>query len=144
MSAEQRFFDKVAPEPNSGCWLWCGTGTMGGYGQFWDGGKLVLAHRWAYTYFTQEVPEGLDLDHLCRVRCCVNPAHLEPVTRKENCRRAPTSPLNRDHCINGHPYNEKNLRIAVAGDRRCRECKNQQDREYRVRARIDKMEGTTP
>jgi hypothetical protein len=81
------------PEPNSGCVLWLGELNSAGYGRISQGnnhvGKRVryLAHRVSYELAKGQVPEGMELDHLCRVRCCINPEHLEPVTRSENNRR---------------------------------------------------------
>lgn len=84
---------RYIPEPNSGCWLWLGELNSAGYGRISQGsnhnGTRVrsLAHRVSYELAKGPIPEGLELDHLCRVRCCVNPGHLEPVTRSENNRR---------------------------------------------------------
>ena len=85
-TALERFEVKVDRQPG-GCWLWTGATTDKGYGVFWDG-KLGRAHRWAYTHWRGPIPEGLTLDHLCQVKACVNPDHLEPVTALENYRRA--------------------------------------------------------
>ncbi len=71
-----------------GCWHWTGSRVHNGYGLFWIGGSNVRAHRAMYELMVGPIPAGLDLDHLCRVRHCVNPEHLEPVTRAENLRRA--------------------------------------------------------
>lgn len=114
--AEERFWEKVSQEPMSGCWLWTGAVDRG-YGQFSaHAGQHAKAHRFSYELLRGPIPKGLDLDHLCRVRCCVNPAHLEPVTRKENLRRSPLVPARvggiamgkitsaRTHCCNGHEY----------------------------------------
>jgi hypothetical protein len=81
-----RFIQKYVPEPNTGCWLWTGYVDRHGYGQF-KGAKQGSAHRWSYEYHAGPIPEGLQLDHLCRVRSCVNPAHLEPVTCRVNVSR---------------------------------------------------------
>ncbi|MFH0981536.1 MAG: HNH endonuclease signature motif containing protein [Planctomycetota bacterium] len=87
--AEERFWPKV--DKTDSCWLWIGAMNLQGYGNFWIGPTetegYVGAHRFAYTHFVGPVPEGMDLDHLCRNRACVNPAHLEPVTRRVNLRR---------------------------------------------------------
>jgi hypothetical protein len=83
---EERFYDSIEPEPNSGCWLFA-LGGPRGYGYLsvgGRGGRRVLAHRFSYELHVGPVPEGLVLDHLCRVRRCVNPRHLEPVTQREN------------------------------------------------------------
>ena len=90
---DQAFMAKVAVTPE-GCWQW--TGGRGGYqksyGTFFGGFGTVRAHRWAYERWVGSVPDGMQLDHLCRVRLCVNPAHLEPVTASENKRRSPLLP----------------------------------------------------
>ena len=84
-STIKRFYDKVIPEPNSGCWLWIGCNSKRhGYGSFWMGGKVIASHIAAYRLFKGLVPEGLELDHLCRMPFCVNPDHLEAVTHTVN------------------------------------------------------------
>ena len=78
------------PEPNTGCWLWLGGLNQKGYPQFKHQQRTWRAHRFMYERAKGPLPEGLTLDHLCRVRSCVNPDHLEPVTHAENCRRRPS------------------------------------------------------
>lgn len=86
-----RFWAKVDIDPPSGCWLWTGAvDEATGYGRFWTADGLGYAHRIAHELFVGPIPAGLDIDHLCRVRRCVNPAHLEPVTRRENLLRGET------------------------------------------------------
>ncbi|MDE9364574.1 HNH endonuclease signature motif containing protein [Luteipulveratus sp. YIM 133132] len=86
----QRFMDKVRVPSGRGCWLWLGALSMGqsGYGQFRTRTGAHMAHRWLWERQHGAVPDGLQLDHLCRVTRCVNPEHLEPVTPAENDRRA--------------------------------------------------------
>lgn len=94
--------ENYALEPNTGCWLWLGHVRPNGYGQVWSPKerRLVGAHRAMYEHLIGPVPKTLDLDHLCRVRCCVNPAHLEPVSRSENLRRGLGT--RKTHCKRGH------------------------------------------
>lgn len=115
------------PEPNSGCWLWTGSVSKGGYGKVLIAGcKTGYAHRLLYEALVSPIPDGLDLDHLCRVRCCVNPGHLEPVTRKVNIHRgeSPASQhARKTHCANGHPLSGENLKRREGGWRRCLICR---------------------
>lgn len=85
-TAEERFWPKVDRRGDSECWPWLAYLNRNGYGQFVGGGE-VLAHRFAYVLLVGPIPTGLTLDHLCFNPGCVNPAHLEPVTRSENAKR---------------------------------------------------------
>lgn len=95
--------------PN-GCWKWTAATTRNGYGIFRDNGKNYPAHRWLYEYSVGAIPSNLECDHLCRNRCCVNPDHIEPVTKLENNRRGNGGKWQKEktHCPNGHPYVEEN------------------------------------
>jgi hypothetical protein len=108
-STAERFWAKV--RKTDGCWLWQGS-LRSGYGRFRGGaGPLVTAHRYAYRLLVGPIPEGLVLDHLCRNGACVNPAHLEPVTQRENLRRGTgfnATNAAKTHCPAGHPYSEAN------------------------------------
>lgn len=122
----QLFFDKVKVDPETGCWLWQGYVTVHGYGQFWNGDRLVGAHVFGYEAHKGPVPDGLDLDHLCRVRRCVNPDHLEAVTRRENLLRGLTIPAAKaaqTHCEHGHEFTEANTYRGANGKRSCRICR---------------------
>lgn len=83
----ERLFAKRVRNPETGCWDWIGGIGSHGYGALWDGRQMTVAHRVMYELVVGPIPDGLDIDHLCRNRACVNPAHMEPVTRGENLRR---------------------------------------------------------
>lgn len=145
---EFAFYERFLPEPNTGCWLWIGnidTGT--GYGRLWaPGRRSLLAHRFSYTLHIRQIPRGLQLDHLCRVRSCVSPQHLEPVTIQENLRRglgttAATAArvknaLAKTHCKTGHLYSDTNTFIANDGSRGCRQCHRESQARYCERKAI--------
>lgn len=130
---------KALPEPNSGCLLWTGAVNAYGYGLVNIQGQSRLAHRTIYKMACGPVPDGLDLDHLCRVRCCVNPAHLEPVTRLENARRGICGEVTasrqraKTHCPQGHPYAGSNLYVGPTGRRGCRACRGAQAKAHQLR-----------
>jgi len=88
MTTEQRFWAKVDKNGPGGCWLWTAARYPGGYGQFRANGKGGAAHRFAYELLVGPIPEGLEVDHVCHVRHCVNPGHLQAVTRSVNMTRA--------------------------------------------------------
>ena len=100
-------------EVENGCWLWQGSKTKEGYGQFWVDGKHEPAHRWAYETIVNPLPQGLECDHLCQVTCCVKPWHIEPVTRQVNMLRGKNTfaRINSEKvsCIYGHPFSGDNV-----------------------------------
>ncbi len=98
ISALERFLRKVQPV-NSGCWLWTGTLNYEGYGVIRVNGLLLFAHRYAYEQWVGCIRDDYVVDHLCRVPACVNPDHLEVVTRSENVRRGQRCCL---RCIEVH------------------------------------------
>ena len=131
----ERFEDKFIPEPNSGCWLWTGSCNDQGYGNFKYFGRVEKAHRVAYRLYVGPIPTNMELDHLCRVPQCVNPAHLEPVTHWENGRRGQVGKwqLRKTHCPHGHPYSGENLYIDTRGRRNCKECRQRIARKCRAK-----------
>lgn len=120
-SVSDRVWNLVAPEPNTGCWLWLGAVNHSGYGTMTIGRRTRMAHRASYEAHKGAIPEGLAIDHRCKVRSCVNPDHLEPVTTAENNRRSPKMTPLATHCIHGHPFSGDNLSWD-GKQRRCKEC----------------------
>ena len=123
----ERFWAKV--EKTDTCWRWTGALLRSGYGVIRVGGRAgsnKFAHRLSYEMHLGPIPEGLDVDHLCRNRACINPDHLEPVTRQVNLLRGKTLAArnaSRTHCPRGHEYSPENTRITrQTRSRTCREC----------------------
>ena len=135
----ERFWDKFLPEPNTGCWLWTDALQSEGYAVLSENQVPVYAHRLSYEIHKGPIPDGLHIDHLCRVRSCVNPDHLEAVTCAENIRRGPNRNREKTHCPAGHPYSDENTYINKRGDgsafRACRICRKEQKRESQRRLR---------
>lgn len=121
---EKRFWAKV--EKTGSCWLWLGAKVGNGYGQInLDGHRRVYAHRLSWELAHGAIQEGLDIDHLCRNRGCVNPAHMEVVTNRTNVLRGtgPTAAnARKTECKRGHPLSGENLFRYKDGRRDCRTC----------------------
>ncbi len=139
-----RLMAKVSPEPNSGCWLWEGAvDPRTGYARITiETGRVENAHRSSYQLHVGPVPDGLQLDHLCRVRSCVNPDHLEPVTCAETLRRGAgpvkTKALKaaQTHCKRGHLLSGDNVTHDKGNSARiCIECRRLRGREKYYRAK---------
>lgn len=138
-------FDAKWVEDESGCWLWTASITKSGYGVFTHHaglgkrgyGKQQRAHRLAWELYRGPFPEGLQVDHLCRVRHCVNPDHLEPVTARENQLRSNSVSghfAKQTHCVNGHEFTDANT-YRHGPDKRwrmCRACVNARMRKRRA------------
>jgi hypothetical protein len=144
VTALARFLAKVdLPDSTDDCWLWTGATTrrVNGYGRFSVAGRLTLAHRFAYEYVRGPIPVGLEIDHLCRKPPCVNPWHLEPVTRSINVRRGRAIERSiarnraKTHCPHGHPYDEANTYVAPTGYRQCRVCKADANQRHDLKRR---------
>lgn len=130
---EVRFWAKVDKNGPGGCWLWTGA-LASGYGVLGIDGRNVFAHRFAYELLIGPIPEGLTLDHLCRIRRCCNPSHLEIVTRGENVLRGegPTARhARKTHCKRGHPFDEANTYRTPKG-RHCRACRRLHEERWRL------------
>lgn len=117
-----RFDSSYIPEPNTGCWLWYPKSlNLKGYAQMWNGWQLIMAHRYSYIRFIGPISSNMEIDHKCRIRSCVNPAHLDCVTHLENIQRATQI---RTHCPSGHLLAGDNLRLEGKNNaRRCKLCK---------------------
>lgn len=120
---------KYTIDPN-GCWLWSGAIDPNGYGAIKIAGEKRGAHRVSFELYRGEIPAGLDLDHLCRIHHCINPDHLEPVSRSINIQRGDRSgqaKINSEkiHCPTGHEYNPANTYYRKDGSRDCKACRRQ-------------------
>lgn len=140
---QARFDAKVDRGDGSGCWLWKGaTDGEGRYGAMLYEGRVQRAHRIALALAGSPVPEGMDVDHLCRVTLCVRPDHLEVVTHRTNVLRGESrqaANAAKTHCPAGHPYDEANTYVMPGGGRACRACNRatgaERQRRYRARKR---------
>ena len=132
--ARKRFWSKVdkISDPN-GCWLWTAALNRKKYGQFRYKGKTRIAHRLSYAMHKGRIPKNKTIDHLCCVRHCINPEHLEAVTCKVNILRGegiPALNARKTHCIRGHEFTVAS--VTPSGSRQCRICQQNYNRKYRI------------
>lgn len=133
MKLAERFWSKV--QKTETCWIWTAARLSGKYGWFGLGtGENILAHRMAYILEVGEIPVGKELHHKCSNKLCVNPAHLQPVTRSEHPDSGPSLKRANTQCPQGHPYSGENLhRYPSEKARRCRICVTAQKKASRER-----------
>ncbi len=130
--------DGPKPVDEAPCWTWTGKVSKDGYGYYRD----MPAHQLVYEQMSGPVlDDSLELDHLCRNRSCVNPAHLEPVTHPENCRRSSAGEVNRarmlaqTHCVRGHEFTPENTKL-TRRQRKCRQCIREDSAAARARRKL--------
>lgn len=131
---KERITRRILIDETSGCWLWNGTLSASPRSSGYALVNREYAHRVSYEVFVGPIPEGLEIDHLCRIRHCVNPDHLEPVTRRENLLRGDTFAARnarKTHCPQGHSYSGENLYV-YKGGRKCRTCHREAERRRRA------------
>lgn len=143
MAIKERLVSRITE--NNECWEWVSPITKNGYGVLSVENKVQLAHRVSYEAYKGTIPKGLQIDHLCRNRCCINPEHLEAVTAKENTKRGDSGKARgaqmraKTHCPKGHEYNEQNTSVYVQRGkyktRRCKKCHALAEKERRQNAR---------
>lgn len=138
MNAEVRFWQKVLVTGNvCECWFWNAHKTPKGYGQFRSGDSMIRAHKFSFELSNGPLPVGLEIDHVCRNRDCVNPFHLEAVTHEENMKRAAVFTdfglrnRNKERCRNGHEFSEENT-YKWRGARYCRACDREKKRKRHI------------
>ena len=146
MNLPERIVRKFTHD-ESGCWVWTAYKNDDGYGVVWDGnvGKTRKAHQVLYELAKGPIPDGLEIDHLCSNRACINPDHLEAVAHLENVRRGTTGQggnwqKDKTVCPQGHPYSVENTYAYPPGSRqpggrKCRTCHRIQQRRYKATRR---------
>lgn len=131
---DAKFWKRV--DVSGDCWLWTGYRNHGGYGIFYSDGQRIRAHRYAYETLVGAIPEGFVVDHLCRIRRCVNPDHLEPVTQGTNLRRSMAANFRANRagtCTRGHSLTDvDNIWISTIGVPQCRTCSRERSASRRT------------
>lgn len=139
---------RLIVQGDRGCWIWTGYLNERGYGRVSYGGRYPYVHRLVWTLLADAIPVDRELDHLCKVKACANPAHLEPVTHQVNFERslgelrAAAKLRVKSHCKRGHPLSGDNLYVVPkTGERCCRECRRAEARE-RYRRKVIRESGS--
>ena len=135
-----RFLEKV--DVDLGCLIWKGTTVKSKlrYGQFFDGKKTVMAHRWIYErWHGRKIANGMTIDHQCNNSLCVNPTHLKEMSLRENIMRSSKSACSvnakKSSCPQGHPYDRERKN----GYRFCSVCKKSEDKKYKINKKLKRM-----
>lgn len=135
VTAKERFWQHVDTGSPNACWIWTGARNRDGYGHFYVSGKLVAVHRFSFELHKGPIPEGMEIDHLCRTHPCVNPLHLDAVSHQTNNRRGVHPNSFKNACSQGHSYDLLNT-MYVRGksgtvQRRCRQCSRLWHRKWK-------------
>ena len=142
MNAAVRALARVDHSDPEACWLYPGYLDRNGYARLRvrtpDGYRMLRVHRMIYEHLVGPIPEGLELHHRCETPACCNPAHLEPVTHRDNLLRGngwPGVNARKTHCLHGHPFDEANTLVTPDGRRQCRACGRASSAAYARRQR---------
>jgi hypothetical protein len=130
-SAQKRFANKTGPTAG-GCVEWLASKNAQGYGTFWLDGEPRLAHRVAWSWARGEIAGGLEVNHRCRNKGCVNPEHMELLSKPDHGALSALAASSKNECVRGHAYAPENTYRTPAGRRQCVECKRAAVRRHRA------------